>query len=569
MLLFYILLVDFTFFNLSISFFIAQKLFSRPAIVSKDLILDFNSSKYTAIYFCHSADKEILCQAPPHTPWRGMLEKLSLTKHNRKLVDARIRHFALKTSLCNLVEIDYEWEETTKFVMKCAGLKESELSKYSLPASKRLAQAIPLESEYHAAAGNPSEREDVPRCVVPTEEQMSFLSQEIHQDSNIVETRHEMELVSSQFCLSPESLGSGRLNELVQRLHSMSLKLRKGVAHKQKKEITKTKNKASASSFSSISECMEAIYQLAHLWCQRLCCQGFTSGRKSSSWSEAINARIRADVVPKQGFLRNQYLLPAFVEDFDRWVDRLCNVSFIKSKETFCECSPCVLQGYQQSWLAQYLSSYAVATILDRALEGFQKFTSKGGKELQKPGVSEEIRTKVRSICSIYNIDENGDEVNILCYLRLKTLLVVVALAQPVLQPNLKMPTVKFSMKRQKLSILQLIMLLQFIIAMLVIARFRFMVRLPKNLFSIAPAKNRHQVACPVSMNYVGFWIVNQGACLIFYSFATLCSSGATIMIQMRWFLLLSDQHVLLWKNHYLHRLIIYRGSVKCLKLIE
>ena len=106
---------------------------------------------------------------------------------------------------------------------------------------------------------------------------------------------------------------------------------------------------------------MHSIFESADLWLQAIACQGFTMGRKSSSWSESENASIRQLL---ETLRRKNRTLDEVVSEIMVWARDQCNKAFIKYQEsatpTTCQLP---LQDEKLLEMNQLLSCFAVTEI--------------------------------------------------------------------------------------------------------------------------------------------------------------------------------------------------------------
>jgi hypothetical protein len=374
-------------------------------LVSRDTVLDKDGTTLRSVYFSHEDRRECICQAPCHKPWSGQLDNLNLSSEKRKLLDARIYGFSLKTEVCDEEVLDREWELLTIYAMELAGVPEAMRSRYVLPDRHRLGRSVLRHGVSLPSLGNG----EAVGCDALAD--LVVFTEESH--AELVE---KMKHLTTRFFQSADQLSANGLQEVVKEMNSISIKLR-GIGKKKRYS-----RNAHLSRFDLISMCLEKVYHLAPLWCQRILCSGFTMGRKSSSWSESINASIRR-MAPRAGFLKNNYGLTKFVPDFDKYVDTHCDRSFaLKSVKTTQPVSTFLEKDI--STIKAYLSPYAVSTILHRANEGYQSYTFKEGSSLDKETIPAAMRSKVSALCREFGVSEGDDEIR---YCKVSSLLAGVA----------------------------------------------------------------------------------------------------------------------------------------------
>ncbi len=366
-------------------------------------MLDVDGSILKTYFFSHASDKEILAQDPRHVPWKGQLEMLPLSAENRSLLNSRIFQFSLKTHLVSLAQLDREWIEITKFALKLAGVSALEYRMYSLPSDVRLGG-----TESDVFSGQQLEEAIEPSVVELTDAiDWSIATR--------TQLKHKFQELTTALCSSESTVNDVSMQALLREMEHVSISLSR-LKHK--------KGRRRESLLMLVSKRMEKIYRLAPYWCQRICCQGFTMARKSSSWSEAINSMIRRDIVPERVILRHSFGMLDFIQAFDSWVDQLCNKAYLayrdNKKSHKVQAARVSNRGVhlftpeQESQLDRFVTAKALHTIIQNSVIQHHNFTFLRSSELSKESVSSEIRERVSALCSCMGIREQSEQIKYL-----------------------------------------------------------------------------------------------------------------------------------------------------------
>ena len=350
--------------------------------------MDADDSTFMSYYFCHPGETEVLCQAPPHTPWKQPIASLNLSKDKESLLNSRIQQFSSSTEICSFKDLDKEWLAIVKYAMSLAGVTEQEIQSYVLhykldPGSQA------LEGSASSSAGVAVE----PSWIAPN-------AHECAQDSlaHLIQQRQELAAIICQTKKRIKAL------ETAEKLCLVSENWRR------QRKTAKYSYGAQTTGFDKVSHAMDAVYRLAPFWCQRLCCRGFTSGRKSSSWSEAINSQIRSSVSPKFVVAKHAFGLSKFVPKFDLFVDGLCQTSF-ESKIKNSNLPGGIFGPEDISFLQKYLSHHAVSEIQKNAGISTHSCTFHSLSEIFSPlckqDVSTEMLSRVNQLCAPFGIEDN------------------------------------------------------------------------------------------------------------------------------------------------------------------
>lgn len=389
---------------------------SRPTLHSRKVRLDADDSEHECVYFCHVPDKEILCLAPPHVQasWKFHIGRLQLSQDSKELLEKRIWNFALKTHICDLHELDAEWEEITKFVLRLAG---SNSVSYSLPQNLRFSKHVgsrqdldPDDTENHheilnlVQQINAEVREGLPNFLDAT---------------TLSSLRTKMRGLVKSLCSS--TLSAKEIHVCIESMQDVSQEIERKIqgrnhSGKGTRALPKSGHCSNTSgqpdsavsagvNFDVIVKVMEKIYKKAPFWCQRFNSMGFTMNTKASSWSESLNSAIRK-IIPKLLTLKHHYGLDSLVMDIDHWADGMCEKAYSAHNGWVLPPKRSEFTTRERSELCSFLSNCAVDKIDSIAVgDGTDiRWTFSEQRWVKEETVPGEMKTSINMLCEKYEI---------------------------------------------------------------------------------------------------------------------------------------------------------------------
>jgi hypothetical protein len=380
--------------------------FPPPKLVFKRLILDSAGEAYDFIYFEHVQFRQFLCMSPPHLgkSWKRAIAKLKLTKEDSNKLLSVLYFFAMNSTLREPEEIDARMESIIYYAIQLAGLDlDKEAAK--LPDHVRFSQtrrsgsdAVDMRSDVPAILHGHDTREVAKvfeeMCVeIETDSESEDDSSEIRQHYDSPDTnQHITDLVQQiHQCQDTSSESAQNTYEKIKKLS-------------RKKGAPKKKTTAPAAiDCRFVASVMHSIFASADLWLQSIACQGFTMGRKSSSWSESENASIRLLL---ETLSRKNRTLDEVVIEIMVWARDQCNKAFLKYQESATQTTCRLpLQDEKLFEMNQFLSCFAVMEIL-RILGEAQDICvfSSDSKRVSRETQSPAVLAKVDAIAHFYRI---------------------------------------------------------------------------------------------------------------------------------------------------------------------
>ena len=375
-----------------------------PEITKRSLKMDANGVSYDFIFSRHPKFRDFLCLGPSHMPkakslaygfylkavntgfsvqeWKKQLRKLNLPKDAEKKLLMHIWNFGLQTHLCELHELDAEWEGITRLAFQLAKCEQDE-DLIRIPDEIRLGQPAGL-----------SQPKPNGQIIAETvSEVLAGMVDEIVSDNDSeVDDDRSLEMLEAE--LQEHGVEAFRSSKSVDQARMAAMKrLQSRIRNRKFKVPTARRSKH------MISEVFRNIYRWASLWVQRLACLAFTQQRKSSSWSEAQNSALRKllDGVPMLS------TLDVYINRIDTWLREQCEKAYKENLPK--EWKVNIFRPKQIAVLRQYISNRAIKMVVDRSIRAFHNFTFTGEVMIPLQDLSFAVQSAVSYRCKLFDID--------------------------------------------------------------------------------------------------------------------------------------------------------------------